>query len=111
MNQSDTAIVEKSRRTQISLIKALLLVSAFLMGYADLATTNEILRLGMGELNPFMRLTQEWLGAWWFVPKIGLTYVVMWLLWHGKSERHVAFVVALMAAPVYNNIIVLAGTN
>jgi hypothetical protein len=111
MNQLDTSIVEKPPRTRITLIKALLLVSAFLMGYADLVTTNEILRLGMGELNPFMRLAQEWLGAWWFVPKIGLTYVVMWLLWHGKSERHIAYVVALLAAPVYNNIFVLAGAN
>src|SRR5579859_4750586 len=100
MDRTDTAIVEEPRRTKISLIKGWLLVSAFLMGYSDLATTNEILRLGMGELNPFMRLTQEWLGAWWYVPKIGLTYVVMWLLWHGKSERQIAYVVALMAAPV-----------
>ena len=79
MNQTVTAIEEQSER-RLSLIKALLLFCALLMGYCDLASTNEILRLGFDELNPFMWLAQEWLGAWWFVPKIGLTYLVMWLL-------------------------------
>ena len=50
------------------------------MEYADLVTTNVILSYGLGELNPFMRLAQTWLGAWWLIPKLGLTFVVMWLL-------------------------------
>ena len=49
-------------------VKALLLLSCLLVGYADLVTTNVILNHGLGELNPFMRLAQTWLGAWWRSP-------------------------------------------
>ncbi|GKQ55531.1 DUF5658 family protein [Bradyrhizobium sp. Ce-3] len=104
-------MTEKQLRARTSLLKAMLLVSALLMGYSDLVTTNEILQRGMGELNPFMRFSQEWLGEWWLIAKLGLTFLVMWLLWQGKSERHVAYVVALIAVPVYNNLIILAATN
>ncbi|MGY3588490.1 hypothetical protein ACVIGB_002551 [Bradyrhizobium sp. USDA 4341] len=104
-------MTEKQSRARTSLLKALLLVSALLMGYSDLITTNEILQRGMGELNPFMWLTQEWLGEWWLVAKLGLTYLVIWLLWHGNSERQMAYVVALIALPVYNNLFILAGAN
>jgi hypothetical protein len=89
--------------------KALLLLFCLLVGYADLATTNVILNHGLGELNPFMRLAQTSLGAWWLVPKLGLTFVVMWLL--GRSDRlhHIAFAVVLFATPVLNNFIIIAG--
>ena len=83
-------MTEKQLRARTSLLKAMLLVSALLMGYSDLITTNEILQRGMGELNPFMRFTQEWLGEWWLIAKLGLTYLVMWMLWRGKSERQMA---------------------
>ena len=106
MNRTDGMI--KPLQTRTSLLKEMLLVSALLMGYSDLITTNEILRLGFGELNPFMRLAQEWLGEWWFIPKLGLTAVVAWLLWRGKNVRHVAVVVAFLAMPVFNNLIILA---
>lgn len=92
-------------------IKVVLVFSTFLLGLADLVTTNEILHLGLGELNPFMRLAQEWLGVWWLIPKLGLTCVVMWLLWRGKNVRHIAYVVAFLSTPVLNNLIVLAGTS
>jgi len=104
-------MTEKQLRARTSLLKAMLLVCALLMGYSDLITTNEILQRGMGELNPFMWLTQEWLGEWWLVAKLGLTYLVIWLLWHGNSERQVAYVVTLIALPVYNNLFILAGAN
>ena len=52
-------------------VKALLLLSCLIVGYADLVTTNVILNHGLGELNPFMRLAQTWLGAWWLIPKLG----------------------------------------
>lgn len=104
-------MTEKQLRARTSLLKALLLVSALVMGYSDLITTNEILQRGMGELNPFMWLTQEWLGEWWLVAKLGLTYLVIWLLWHGNSERQMAYVVALIALPVYNNLFILAGAH
>ena len=94
-------MTEKQLRARTSLLKAMLLVSALLMGYSDLITTNEILQRGMGELNPFMRFTQEWLGEWWLIAK----------LWRGKSERQMAYVVAFIATPVYNNLIILAGSN
>ena len=61
-------------------VKALLLLSCTLLGCADLLTTNVILDHGMGELNPFMSLAQAWLGVWWLVPKLGLTFVMTWLL-------------------------------
>lgn len=92
-------------------VKVFLMFSTFMLGLADLVTTNEILHLGLGELNPIMRLAQEWLGVWWLVPKIGLTFVVMWLLWHGKNLRHIAYVVGFLSTPVLNNLIVLAGTS
>ncbi|WP_245321158.1 DUF5658 family protein [Bradyrhizobium sp. NAS96.2] len=104
-------MTEKQLRARTSLLKAMLLVSALLMGYSDLITTNEILQRGMGELNPIMRFTQEWMGEWWLIAKLGLTYLVMWMLWRGKSERQMAYVVAFIATPVYNNLIILAGSN
>jgi len=45
---------------------------------------------GLGELNPFMRLAQTWLGAWWLIPKLGLTFVVMWLLNRSNKLYHIA---------------------
>ena len=92
-------------------VKAILLLSTLLLGYADLVTTNEILHLGLGELNPFMRLAQEWLGVWWLAPKLGLTFVVMWLLWRSKNVFNIALVVAFLSTPVLNNLLVIAGTN
>ena len=92
-------------------VKAILLLSSLLLGYADLVTTNEILHLGLGELNPFMGLAQEWLGVWWLVPKLGLTFVVMWLLWRSKNVFNIALVVAFLSTPVLNNLLVIAGTN
>ena len=95
----------------MSWVKAILLLFTLLLGYADLVTTNEILHLGVGELNPFMRLAQEWLGVWWLIPKLGLTFVVTWLLWHSKNLYNISLVVAFLSTPVLNNLIVIAGTN
>ena len=92
-------------------LKAILVLTTLVLGYLDLTTTNVILSHGMGELNPFMRLAQEWLGAWWLIPKLGLTFVVMWLLWQSKNVFNVALVVAFLSAPVLNNLILIAGTN
>ena len=64
---------------EMNRIKAILLFSAFWLGCLDLMTTNVILNHGMGEANPFMRLAQEWLGAWWLIPKLGLTLVIVGL--------------------------------
>ncbi|UQR61097.1 DUF5658 family protein [Bradyrhizobium sp. C-145] len=92
--------------------KALLLLFCFLLGCADLVTTNVILDLGMGELNPVMRLAQTWLGMWWLVPKLGLTLLVTWLLWCSKNVYNVAVVVAFCSTPVLNNLLlIIAGTT
>ena len=72
-------------------------------------TTNVILNHGLGELNPFMRLAQTWLGAWWLIPKLGLTFVVMWLLSRSNNLYNIALVVALCSTPVLNNLIIIAG--
>ena len=90
-------------------VKALLLLSCLLVGYADLVTTNVILNHGLGELNPFMRLAQTWLGAWWLIPKLGLTFVVMWLLNRSNNLYNISLVVALCSTPVLNNLIIIAG--
>ena len=90
-------------------VKALLLLSCLIVGYADLVTTNVILNHGLGELNPFMRLAQTWLGAWWLIPKLGLTFVVMWLLSRSNNLYKILLVVALCATPVLNNLIIIAG--
>lgn len=96
---------------KVNRVKALLLLSCLLLGCADLVTTNVILDLGMGELNPFMRLAQSWLGAWWLIPKLSLTLLVTWLLWRSKNVYNVALVVAFCSTPVLNNLLLIAGTN
>ena len=90
-------------------VKALLLLSCLIVGYADLVTTNVILNHGLGELNPFMRLAQTWLGAWWLIPKLGLTFVIMWLLSRSNNLYNISLVVALCSTPVLNNLIIIAG--
>ena len=90
-------------------VKALLLLSCLIVGYADLVTTNVILNHGLGELNPFMRLAQTWLGAWWLVPKLSLTFAVMSLLSRSNNLYKILLVVALCATPVLNNLIIIAG--
>ena len=75
-------------------VKALLLLSCLLVGYADLVTTNVILNHSLGESNPFMGLAQTWLGVWWLIPKLGGTFVVAWLLWRSKSLYNISLVVA-----------------
>ena len=86
-----------------------MLLSCLLVGYADLVTTNVILNHGLGELNPFMRLAQTWLGAWWLIPKLGLTFAVMWLLSRSNNLYNISLVVALCSTPVLNNLIIIAG--
>ena len=90
-------------------VKALLLLSCLIVEYADLVTTNVILNHGLGELNPFMRLAQTWLGAWWLIPKLGFTFVVMWLLNRSNNLYNISLVVALCSTPVLNNLIIIAG--
>jgi hypothetical protein len=90
-------------------VKALLLLSCLIVGYADLVTTNVILNHGLGELNPFMRLAQTWLGAWWLIPKLSLTFVVMWLLSRSNNLYKISLVVALCSTSVLNNLIIIAG--
>ncbi|MBR0899373.1 hypothetical protein JQ616_30855 [Bradyrhizobium tropiciagri] len=82
-----------------------------LLGYADLESTNVILSLGLGELNPFMHLAQTWFGVWWLVPKLGLTFLITWLLWRSNNVYNIALVVAFCSTPVLNNIAIIAGTN
>jgi hypothetical protein len=108
VGQSGISGTEKQKMNRV---KALLVLSCLFLGYADLVTTNVILNHGLSELNPFMRLAQEWLGVWWLVPKLGLTFVVMWLLWRSKNVFNIALVVAFLSTPVLNNLLVIAGTN
>ena len=89
-------------------IKGTLLLICLMVGYADFLTTNVILSHGLQELNPVMRLAQEWLGSWWFIPKLGFTFVVMWLLSKSNNHRSIALVVALISTAVVNNIIVIS---
>ena len=74
-------------------------------------TTNVILDHGLGELNPFMSLAQAWLGVWWLIPKLGLTFVVTWLLWRSNNLFNISLVVAFCFTPVLNNLVVIAGMN
>ena len=92
-------------------VKATLLLSTLLMGCLDLVTTNVFLSHGLSELNPFMRLAQEWLGVWWLIPKLGLTFVVMWLLSRSNNNFNIALVVAFCSMPVLNNISIIAALN
>ncbi|WP_245452719.1 DUF5658 family protein [Bradyrhizobium sp. C9] len=92
-------------------VKALLLFSVLLLGCADLATTNRILELGFNEANPFMEMAQTWFGAWWLIPKLGLTYLVIALLWRSQSLSRIALVVAFCSTPVINNLVIIAGAS
>ena len=92
-------------------VKALLLLSVLLLGCADFATTNRILELGFGEANPFMEMAQTWFGAWWLIPKLGLTYLVIALLWRSESLFRIALVVAFCSTPVINNLVIIAGAS
>lgn len=95
----------------MSWAKALLLLSCLLLGCADLLTTNVILDHGLGELNPFMALAQASLGVWWLIPKLGLTFVVISLLWRSNNLANISLVVAFCSTPVLNNLVVIAGMN
>ena len=108
LGQSGTFGIENQK---MNWVKALLVLSCLFLGYADLVSTNVILNHGLSELNPFMRLAQEWLGVWWLVPKLGLTFVVMWLLWRSKNVFNIALVVAFCSMPVLNNISIIAALN
>jgi hypothetical protein len=92
-------------------VKGLLLLSCIILGYADLVTTNVILNHGLGELNPFMRLAQTWLGAWWLIPKLSFTFVVTWFLWRSTNLFNISLVVAFCSTPVLNNLVIIAGMN
>jgi hypothetical protein len=70
-----------------------------------------ILEHGLGELNPFMRLAQTWLGVWWLIPKLGLTFVVTLLLSRSNNLYNIALVVAFCITPVLNNLVVIAGMS
>lgn len=98
-------------KVETNLAKTLLVISVLLLGCADLVTTNMILNLGLKELNPFMHIAQAWFGAWWLIPKLGLTFVVMWLLWRSKNPYNILIVVAFCCMPVLNNLLIIAGAN
>ena len=82
-------------------VKALLLLSCLMLAYVDLVTTNMILNHGGSELNPFIRLAQTWLGAWWLIPSLKCsTFFVMWLLNRSNNLYNISLVVALISTPV-----------
>ncbi|MGY3443707.1 DUF5658 family protein [Bradyrhizobium sp. USDA 4473] len=93
------------------LAKTLLVLLVLILGLADLFTTNTILNLGGGESNPFMHIAQTWLGPWWLIPKLGLTYLMMWLLWRSNKPINIALVVAFCFTPVLNNLLIITGTK
>ncbi len=92
----------------MSWTKALLLLSCLVLGCADLLTTNVILAHGLSELNPFMSMAQASLGEWWLIPKLGLTFLVMSLLWRSNNLANISLVVAFCSTPVLNNLVVIA---
>ena len=93
----------------MNLTKALLVLLVLVFGCADLATTNKILELGFGEANPFMHMAQTWFGVWWMIPKLGLTFVIMALLWRSKNVFNIAVVAVFCSTPVINNALLIAG--
>ena len=56
-----------------------------------------------------MRLAQTWLGAWWLIPKLSLTFAVMWLLSRSNNLYKISLVMTLCSTPVLNNLIIIAG--
>ncbi|QOZ52218.1 DUF5658 family protein [Bradyrhizobium sp. CCBAU 53338] len=98
-----------AREIEANLIKTLLVLSVLILGISDLFTTNVILNRGLHELNPFMHFAQTWLGVWWLIPKLTLTYFMMWLLWRSNNPYNIAIVVAFCSAPVLNNLLIIVG--
>lgn len=92
-------------------VKASLVFSVLILGCADLLTTNRILDLGFSEANPFMQMAQAWFGVWWLIPKLGLTFIAMALLWRSKNLFNIAMVVAFCSTPVVNNLLIIAGAS
>ena len=88
-------------------MKTALLAACALIGAADIVTTNVILSHGGGELNPVMALAQDWLGAWWVIPKLGATFLVIWLLSRSNNLWNIATVVGLVSTAVVSNLLVI----
>ncbi|MBR0871269.1 hypothetical protein JQ633_12940 [Bradyrhizobium tropiciagri] len=95
----------------MSWVKTVLVLSVLLFGCADLITTNVVLSLGFGEANPFMHMAQTWFGAWWLIPKLGFTFLVMALLWRSKNLYNVALVAAFCSTPVINNLLLITSAS
>jgi hypothetical protein len=104
----DVIGIQVNLRRRQRRIKMPLLLTCLLVGCADLMTTNIILAHGGGEANPFMHFAQTWLGPWWLIPKLGLTLIAMWLLKRTDNLRHIIFIIAIMAMPVINNLIIIS---
>ncbi|WLA80273.1 DUF5658 family protein [Bradyrhizobium elkanii] len=93
------------------MVKAILVLSVLIFGCADIATTNRVLELGFYEANPIMEAAQAWFGAWWIIPKLAATFIVMALLWRAKNVYNIALVAAFLSTPVINNLLLIAGAN
>src|SRR5260370_33967279 len=96
---------------KFSSVKALLLLSCFVFGCADLLTTNVILHAGLSEANPIMSFAQTSLGEWWLIPKLGGTFIMTLLLSRSNNLYNIALVVAFCSTPVLNNIVVISGIS
>ena len=52
-------------------------LSVIIVGTLDVISTNAGLLAGAVEINPLMAAMQDFLGHWWFVPKMALQFIAV----------------------------------
>lgn len=72
------------------------------LAVADVVVTNAALKVpGLREANPLMQRLQDKLGRLWFVPKLAVTAVGVWLLYRTAAEAAVPMTALLILAYVW----------
>jgi len=85
-----------------------IMVATFLLAQlADILTTNAALARGAWEGNPMMAAAQAALGVSWFVPKLALVALLLWMLCRTKRPGVVVFAAALSVVGPVNNVVTL----
>jgi hypothetical protein len=85
-------------------MKEIMLLAFVAIQIADVYSTNRVLSAGGWEANPIVASAIAGLGAWWWLPKLGLmvacaAFMSRW------PVRYVAIATALMGVVVVNNLL------
>jgi len=84
------------------------MLAAFLLAqFSDILTTNAALARGAWEGNPLMAGAQAALGDCWFIPKVAMVALLLWLLSRTAKPRLIVFAAALSVLGPLNNLLTL----